>query len=145
MSDTPKQLPSLVGPAVIKTNGSGSVITVILGVLLASVLGFGASEWRNRQAADFESVTMPENALRLPVDLEIMVGEPTELRAETRGKRVMWLPLDKGIKTTPIDSKAVWVYANEKGDYRVIAWTAINGLPTRNQITTLHAKQSKGD
>jgi len=75
----------------------------------------------------------------------LMVGEPTELRAETRGRKVMWLPLDKGIKTVPIDSKAVWVYANEKGDYRVIAWTAINGMPTRNQLTVLHAKETKGD
>ena len=120
-------------------------MTVILGVILSGVIGFGAAEWRNRQAADFESVTLPENALKLPKELELMVGEPTELRAETRGRKVMWLPLDKGIKTVPIDSKAVWVYANEKGDYRVIAWTAINGMPTRNQLTVLHAKETKGD
>jgi hypothetical protein len=132
-------------PTVVKSNGTGSFMTVILGVILSGVIGFGAAEWRNRQAADFESVTLPENALKLPKELELMVGEPTELRAETRGRKVMWLPLDKGIKTVPIDSKAVWVYANEKGDYRVIAWTAINGMPTRNQLTVLHAKETKGD
>ena len=132
-------------PTVVKSNGTGSFMTVILGVILSGVIGFGAAEWRNRQAADIESVTLPENALKLPKELELMVGEPTELRAETRGRKVMWLPLDKGIKTVPIDSKAVWVYANEKGDYRVIAWTAINGMPTRNQLTVLHAKETKGD
>jgi len=129
-------------------NSGSSIVTIFLGMLLVGGLGFAAGEWRNRQqpAADFESVTLPENALRIPKELEIVVGEPKELRAETRGKKVMWLPLEKEVRMVPIDSKAVWVWANEVGDYRVIGWTAVNGLPTPNQITLLHVKkEAKGD
>jgi len=132
-------------PPVRKSNGSaGSFFTVVLGVLLAAILGFGAAEWRNRQVPlDFESVTLPENALKLPKEIDLTVGEPRELRAETRGKKVMWLPLEKEVKMVPIDSKAVWVWTNEKGEYRVVAWTSVNGLPTPNQLTVLHAKENK--
>jgi hypothetical protein len=124
-----------------KSPGAGSFVTVVLGVILAGVIGFGAAEWRNRPSAqDFESVTLPENALKLPKEVDLIVGEPRELRAETRGRKVMWLPLEKEVKMVPIDSKAVWVWTNEKGDYRVVAWTSVNGLPTPNQLTVLHAK-----
>jgi len=51
-------------PTVVKSNGTGSFMTVILGVILSGVIGFGAAEWRNRQAADFESVTLPCGSTR---------------------------------------------------------------------------------
>jgi hypothetical protein len=130
--------------AAVKPNGksASSYVTIVLGIILAAGTGFVASEWRNRYYLDYDSAS-PDTALKVPKELEVIVGEPVELRAETRGRKVMFMPLEKQVKIVPIDSKAQWVWATEKGDYRVISWTSVNNLPTPNQLTVLHAKDPK--
>jgi hypothetical protein len=125
------------------------VRTVLLSVIVATFSALGGyftAQVRQPPAeprASGEPEFVADNALILPPELKLVVGEPAELRADTRGKRVVWMSLDKEVSLRPADAKSVWVWAQRPGSYRVIAWTAVGGLPTSNATCIIQAAEQK--
>lgn len=83
-----------------------------------------------------------EPLLKLPVEVK---GDPDDfirVPAETTGKTVRWVPLDKGLKLLPPEllksSLTGIVYARLPGRYRLLAYTASSdGEPSEPAITTV--------
>ena len=115
-------------------------------LLMATAFGGGAAlmEYKHWEAQQ-QIVPAGEGSLFLPAEINLAVGEPSELRAETRGRRVVWMPLDKEIALRTASPKSVWVWATEPGDYRIIAWTAVDNLPTVNALTVAHVTGKSGN
>lgn len=70
--------------------------------------------------------------IRLPSVVKGDAGKLIEVAAETTGKVVRWESLDDDLLLTPpgsTDAK-IWVIACKAGKYRLIAWTAVDGVPS---------------
>jgi hypothetical protein len=87
-----------------------------------------------QQANTIAGIDPNEGALRIPPEVQVPLGEPVEIRADTTGKRVIWMALDEELNLRPLDNRACWLYGVKKGEYRLIAWTAVNNLPTQNAV-----------
>jgi hypothetical protein len=121
-----------------------AVLCLIVGAFAAAGGYFTAQAQRQAPEPAAKGDELPaDNALVLPAELKLVVGEPAELRADTRGRRVVWMSLDREVSLRPQDSKSVWVWALRPGDFRVIAWTAVGGLPTANATTIIHASEGR--
>lgn len=75
---------------------------------------------------------------------ETIKGEPSvfiPITAVTKGEVVQFVPLDSGLSVFPAnlltDKKTTVVVAGKAGRYRVLAYTAINNMPSAPAITTL--------
>lgn len=72
--------------------------------------------------------------IKLPEKVE---GEPSAfitVSAETEGEVVRWLAIDKGLNVFPASllksTKSTVVTSAKAGRYRLIAWTAVGGIPS---------------
>ena len=73
--------------------------------------------------------------LRVPERVKIIGFDFVEIRAETKGKLVIWQPMNPELKIrSGGDGKSCLVIAKKPGLYSVQAWTAVDGLPTINAI-----------
>lgn len=115
---------------------------LFLVIVLAAGGGFVASEWNALKQA---GAIGTEGSLRIPAELKTTVGEPAELRADTNGKRVVWMSLDNELKLRPMDSKGIWVFAAKAGTYRVTAWTSVGNLPTTNALCLVKVEEEKAE
>jgi hypothetical protein len=115
---------------------SKDALLVVLLVVVAAGGAYLYNEYQHREL-DAARVGTVADALILPNEIKLVVGEPKELRADTRGKRVYWMALDPEIQLRPQDSKSVWVWGMKPGTYRITAWSAVNGLPTPNANCTV--------
>ena len=114
-------------------------------LLIAAAAGYLGRAWeesRKQQTALLEAP--PDGMLTIPAEVELTIGEPPrEVRAETHGRRVIWQSLDAELSVAPYTPKSVWVWAAKAGDYRLQAWSAVDGLPTQNSICTVKVRESK--
>lgn len=117
---------------------------VTIATLLASAIGAAGHYVYNEQTKG--DATLPEDALILPAEIHLKVGNPELLRADTVGKNIQWLTLDAPVKWRRLDAKSVWVYANKPGKFQMLAWTAVNGWATpyaaTNVIVTVDTEDS---
>lgn len=72
--------------------------------------------------------------ITLPAKVQGPRGKFLEVTATTKGDVVRWLALDPGLNLFPIhllkDSRTAVVTSDQAGTYRLVAWTAIGGVPT---------------
>ena len=72
--------------------------------------------------------------LTLPEYVEGKVGSFVKVPATTNGKEVRWRAIDDGIAVFPAemlrDSRSTVVSATEAGEYRLLAYTALNDIPS---------------
>jgi hypothetical protein len=109
------------------------LLVLIIGI--AGFGGYGLAKFESYQQSNAPGGVDPnEGALRIPETLTVPMSEPVEIRADTSGRRVIWMSLDQELKLRPIDNRACWLYGTKSGEYRLIAWTAVNNLPTQNAV-----------
>lgn len=99
-------------------------------------------DWQHQQALA-SGEPAGDGTLSLPAEVRVQVGEPQELLATTRGRRVVWMSLDRELVLKPASQKSVWVWGNKPGTYRLIAWSAVDGMPTMNATTIVTVEQQK--
>lgn len=79
--------------------------------------------------------------LKLPDKIEGNPGDFLKIVAETKGEIVRWKALDPGLSLFPSEElknpKTTVVMGLQKGTYRLIAWTAIDGVPTHDVQTLI--------
>lgn len=79
--------------------------------------------------------------LTLPATVEGEVGAFISVPSETEGTVVQWVVIDPGINLFPStllkDTKTAVVTSPRKGRYRLLAYTAIEGVPSEPAITTV--------
>jgi len=126
-------------------NRAKELIVYLVIIAVASAAGFLLHDqirWPVTPKPQEESATLmpPEQALILPAEIDLVVGEPKILSAQTLGKRVQWMSLDNDLKIMPLDARSVWVVARKSGNLRATAWTAVNNLPTPIQVCICRAK-----
>lgn len=114
-------------------------------IFLLLVLTFLGGAWAPDLREMATAAVSDAKPLRIPPAVAITTAEPGEIQADTRGRRVMWLPLDKEIKLRPQNSKSVWVWGSKAGQYRLVAWTAVNGLPTPNEVCIVTVSDPQPD
>src|SRR5689334_14040074 len=72
--------------------------------------------------------------IRLPAEVKGEVNDFITLKAETSGKIVKWIVLDKGLSMFPSDllkdSKTAIVIGSKEGKYRIMAYTALDNEPS---------------
>lgn len=87
------------------------------------------------------SVTADPPTLKLPAEVRGEPGDPIAITAETTGKLVRWVPVDRALKLFPAgllcDKKATVVWANKPGRYRLLAYTALGDEPSEPAIVTI--------
>lgn len=66
--------------------------------------------------------------ISLPAEAKAEPGEMIELSADTAGALVRWDT--PGLQRRELDPHTVLLVAKAKGRYRVLAWTAVRGVPT---------------
>lgn len=69
-------------------------------------------------------------ALKLPEKVTAQPSAITELKAETTGKRVMWVPLTPGLSLRPVDDGRTLLFAGGPGRYELLAYTALGDVPS---------------
>ncbi len=120
------------------------LVAIIVALALAGLGSYGLREWENWKAAQ-RPVAITDTGLTIPATITVRPGKPSLLQADTLGKRVIWMSMDPEVEITERDQKSIWVYATEKAkpgdEYRVIAWTSVNNLPTTNATTIVKVSE----
>jgi hypothetical protein len=120
------------------------VLLIVLLVIVAFAGGYGVAQWNQWQLQSANAGPQSEGVLSLPPELTLNVGDPpVEVRAETAGRRVMWMSLDADLIVTPYTPKSVWAWSAKPGDHQLIAWTAVNNLPTPYSLCVVKVKERK--
>lgn len=77
--------------------------------------------------------------LELPAQVDGEAGSFIKIQAKTNGTHVRWVPMDKNLAVFPgemlKDSTATVVMSTVAGQYRLIAYTALNDMPSDPVIT----------
>lgn len=72
--------------------------------------------------------------IQLPAEVKGNVGEFLKVPATTQGAVVRWRAIDPGLNLFPVellkDTRTAVVVAVQPGRFRLLAWTALNGVPT---------------
>ena len=72
--------------------------------------------------------------IQLPAEVKGNVGEFLKVPATTQGAVVRWRAVDAGLNLFPVellkDTRTAVVVAIVPGRYRLLAWSALNGVPT---------------
>src|SRR6516162_8927215 len=121
-------------------NKQGVFLVIVL-MILSLFIGHSIKEFLDSDMV--KAKPGPSATLKLPTVIDLVVGEPKELRADTPGKRVIWMSMDDEVKLKPMDNKGVWIYATKPGSYRITAWTSINDIPTLNEVCTVKVESEK--
>lgn len=69
-------------------------------------------------------------ALKLPTEVTAKPSTITELKAETNGKVVRWVPLTPGLSLRPVDDGRTLLFAGPPGRYELLAYTALADVPS---------------
>jgi hypothetical protein len=72
----------------------------------------------------------PVPALTVPAEVSAAPAVITEIRAETTGKRVVWVPLTPGLSVRAIDNGRVLLVSGAPGRYELLAYTALADVPS---------------
>lgn len=82
----------------------------------------------------------PVPTLTLPAEVEGNVGEFIKVAATTNASHVRWVPLEKGLAVFPgemlRDSTSTVVMSATAGQYKLLAYAALGGVPT-DPVTTM--------
>lgn len=75
-----------------------------------------------------------DSVLTVPAEVKGDVAAFIRIDATTSGKLVRWLAIDRGLNVFPSellrDSKSTVVTATSAGNYRLLAWTSVNDVPS---------------
>lgn len=69
-------------------------------------------------------------ALKVPSEVTAKPATITELKAETAGKVVRWVPLTPGLSLRPVDDGRTLLFAGGPGRYELLAYTAVGDVPS---------------
>lgn len=69
-------------------------------------------------------------ALKIPTEVTAKPATITELKAETTGKVVRWVPLTPGLSLRPVDDGRTLLFAGGPGRYELLAYTAVGDVPS---------------
>lgn len=79
--------------------------------------------------------------VKLPAEFKADAGTPFVLTAETNGHTVRWRFIDPGLAPVPlpwsIDDTATAYLSGKTGRYRVLAWTALDDVPSEAALCTV--------
>lgn len=85
-----------------------------------------------------EPLDPPAPSLSLPESVAGDVGAFISVKATTNGSDVRWVALDKGLNVFPAeqlrDSRGTVVTSSAAGNYRLLAYTALGGVPSDPRI-----------
>lgn len=69
-------------------------------------------------------------ALKVPAEVSAKPATITELKTETAGKVVRWVPLTPGLSLRPVDDGRTLLFAGGPGRYELLAYTAVGDVPS---------------
>lgn len=72
----------------------------------------------------------PVPVLTVPAEVTAAPAVITEIRAETTGKQVRWVPLTPGLSVRAIDNGRVLLVSGGPGRYELLAYTALADVPS---------------
>jgi len=72
----------------------------------------------------------PPPVLTVPAEVTAAPAVITEIRAETTGKCVRWVPLTPGLSVRAIDNGRVLLVSGAPGRYELLAYTALADVPS---------------
>lgn len=88
----------------------------------------------------FVAPLAPAQDIKLPKTVSGEVGAFIPVEAVTEGDEVQWMTPDKGLNLFPasfLSNKKATVVTGKEGTYRLYAWTALKGNPTKAAMTTI--------
>lgn len=69
--------------------------------------------------------------LKLPAEVQAKPATITEIKAETTGKVVEWVPLTPGLSVRECECGRVLLFAGPPGKYELLAYTALGDVPSK--------------
>jgi hypothetical protein len=77
----------------------------------------------------------------LPATINAEPGDAVALRPQTKGRYIVFYPLDKGLTIIPADMLSTKTgtvcWAAKSGRYRILAYTAVNNVPSLPVVCTI--------
>lgn len=69
-------------------------------------------------------------SLKVPAEVSAKPATITELKVDTSGKVVRWVPLTPGLSLRPVDDGRTLLFAGPPGRYELLAYTAVGDVPS---------------
>lgn len=123
------------------------IALVVLLVGIAFSGGFAADEYGHYKAwVEQHTRAVPEGdaVVGVPAELQLVVGEPTEVVGNTRGERIVWQSLSAELSLRKSGPKSVWVTGKKPGTYRMQAYSSVENLPTTPALVSVVVRGEDG-
>ena len=128
-----------------RPNGGHTMLLALVTVLLAVVsagVAYLYAKWEDYKATQAVSLGPVENALSMPVEIDMSLKERKTFSMETAGEYGELVPLEEGLEAVRTGPKSWLLIPTQTGSFRLLGYTALRNRPTPYQVTVVKVKEA---